>query len=327
MDLVDRYLQAVRGFLPRHEQDDIVRELAEDIRAQIEEKEAGLGRPLLDAELETFIRQLGHPMVLASRFGPQRQLIGAPIFPFYWLALKIALGIALLVHVVVSVVLLASGRPGSEVVETLVRFPTTGAVTVFGWVTLVFAVGQAILTRTGVFESWKPRRLPSVQVEPRRSSRGYALFELVGHAAFLGWLIAVPSYPGFALGPLAAMVDFGPTLRQYYPLMLLLVLGWMTPPAIVLLYPEQRRIRLAVRMAVHVVGLLLLGLILDAQQWVTVKNPSQAAKLMPLVNSVNTTIRISIVCARGDHGGRVRARRLPLLACAAGGVTEDRFAA
>jgi hypothetical protein len=236
-------------------------------------------------------------MVLASRYGPQRELISAPIFPFYWLALKIALGIALLVHIVVSIVLLASGRPGQDVVETIMRFPTGGAVTVFGWVTLAFAIVQAVVTRGRLFESWKPRRLPSVRAESRRASRAFALFELVGHAAFLGWLIAVPYYPAFALGPLAALVDFGPTLRQYYALMLLLVLGWMTPPIIALFYPEKRRVRLAVRIAVHVAGLLLLGLIFDAPQWVTVKDLSQTEKLTPLVNIVNTTIRISIVAA------------------------------
>ena len=45
MELVQRYLQAVKFLLPRAQQDDIVKELSEDIRSQMEDKEAELARP------------------------------------------------------------------------------------------------------------------------------------------------------------------------------------------------------------------------------------------------------------------------------------------
>ena len=44
MELLDRYLQAVRFWLPRKQQDDIIAELGDDLRSQIEEREASLGR-------------------------------------------------------------------------------------------------------------------------------------------------------------------------------------------------------------------------------------------------------------------------------------------
>ena len=50
MDLLARYLQAVRFFLPRGSQDDIVRELEEELRAQMEDRESQLGRTLTDEE-------------------------------------------------------------------------------------------------------------------------------------------------------------------------------------------------------------------------------------------------------------------------------------
>ena len=49
MELVDRYLKAVRFWLPKTRQEDILAELSEGIRAQIDEKEAELGRKLTDA--------------------------------------------------------------------------------------------------------------------------------------------------------------------------------------------------------------------------------------------------------------------------------------
>lgn len=46
MDMLDRYLHAVKVFLPRTQQDDIVRELSENLIARMEDREAELGRPL-----------------------------------------------------------------------------------------------------------------------------------------------------------------------------------------------------------------------------------------------------------------------------------------
>jgi hypothetical protein len=50
MDLLNRYLQAVKFWLPRAQQEDIIAELREDIRSEIEERENQLGRSLNDFE-------------------------------------------------------------------------------------------------------------------------------------------------------------------------------------------------------------------------------------------------------------------------------------
>ena len=76
MDLLERYLQSIRTFLPRKAQDDILRELSENILSQMEEKEAELGRPLTEAEQEEVIKQHGHPIVVAARYGRRQYLIG-----------------------------------------------------------------------------------------------------------------------------------------------------------------------------------------------------------------------------------------------------------
>ena len=54
MELLDRYLNAVRFWLPAAQQDDIIAELGDDIRSQIEEREATLGRKLDDDDLRPF---------------------------------------------------------------------------------------------------------------------------------------------------------------------------------------------------------------------------------------------------------------------------------
>ena len=46
MELIDRYLQAIEFWLPKRQRQDIIAELSEDLRSQIEEKETELGRKL-----------------------------------------------------------------------------------------------------------------------------------------------------------------------------------------------------------------------------------------------------------------------------------------
>lgn len=50
MELLDRYLQAVRFWLPKAQQQDIIAELSSDLHSQIEDRETELGRPLNEAD-------------------------------------------------------------------------------------------------------------------------------------------------------------------------------------------------------------------------------------------------------------------------------------
>jgi hypothetical protein len=61
MDLIERYLQAVKKHLPRERQDDIIAELRSNLEAQLEDKEAGPGRPLNAEEVEAWLKQMGSP--------------------------------------------------------------------------------------------------------------------------------------------------------------------------------------------------------------------------------------------------------------------------
>jgi hypothetical protein len=209
MSLIDRYLQAVRSHLPSTRQDDIIRELSEDLRAQVSEQEEALGRPLTEGEEEAFLRKLGHPLMLAARYRPHQHLIGSATFPIYWQTLKVALIGAFGVQVALVVASVVAGRPASSFIGPLVTFPFGIAMTVFGWVTLVFALidfnMQDILSRSG----WSPRHLPAVGRQPPWG-RWQLLAEIVFSTAFLLWWLAVPRYPFLIFGPGAAFLTLAP---------------------------------------------------------------------------------------------------------------------
>lgn len=226
MDLVKRYLHAVKGHLPLEQQEDVIAELGDDLRSRLDDREAELGRPLDEAEVVAILRQLGHPAHLAARYGSWQQLIGPALFPMYVHILKFALGLALLANVVLAAVLLATGRPPGQALKGIITFPFVTAILVFGWVTLVFAlidakVGPAALADVqsgtkAMFDKWDPRTLPPV---PRHRSTvpvWQLVVDLVGAVLVLGWWLAVPSNPFLLFGPGSAFLAPGPGLLAGY---------------------------------------------------------------------------------------------------------------
>ena len=136
MELLEQYLKTVRANLPKSQQDDIIRELSENIRAQMEDREASLGRPLTQAEQEAILKAHGHPMAVASRFrGEQRsftfgrQWIGPELFPIYSKILMInAVVTATVLWFLLSMVLAAPALPTETItfIQPRSRFALAG---------------------------------------------------------------------------------------------------------------------------------------------------------------------------------------------------------
>src|SRR5215472_16193844 len=119
MELLDRYLKAVARALPAAQREDIIRELSEDIRSEMEEKESQLGRELTEAEQEGVLRQRGNPLLVAARYRQDhrtlafgRQLIGPILFPFYIKVLSFNLGLTL---IVIATIFVALGMSGEKI--------------------------------------------------------------------------------------------------------------------------------------------------------------------------------------------------------------------
>ena len=68
MDVVERYLSTLRAYLPAGREDDLVAELGENIRAEVEDREDRLGRPLFEEEKVAILRAHGHPFLVAGRY-------------------------------------------------------------------------------------------------------------------------------------------------------------------------------------------------------------------------------------------------------------------
>ena len=223
MELLNRYLQAVRKHLPWKRQDDIIAELRANLESQLEDREAELGRPMTASESESWIAQLGPPMQMASRYQPQRYLIGPAMFPAYVHILRLAsvwtIAIYLLANVINATVVTPFNT--ATVAHAVLNLPFV-LIQVVAWMTLAFAAIEFALARfpdmcpkiDGLEMNWTPRDLPPLETREydgkKTRSYGYAMAEAAFGFVVLGWLLLLPQNPFLMFGPGAAFFENSP---------------------------------------------------------------------------------------------------------------------
>jgi hypothetical protein len=281
MDLLERYLQAVGTYLPKSQQEDILKELGENLRAQMEDKEAELGRPLNEDEVAAILKKHGHPMFVAARYRQTRHLIGSTLFPVYWLAVKIILAFVGFGYAISALVLIAQGKSILEVLGAL--FSYLGAVLpTFAWVTIVFAVLDIANNKTRLLEKinrdanekFDPRALPKLRPasdspDAKPISRFKTGFELFWSVAFLLWWIRVGPIRKLALfmalGPvgLADKIPFqlGPAWENVYWLVISLTLVAIVQQIVTLIRPDWAMFYRVMRVISSAGGVVVLYLL------------------------------------------------------------------
>lgn len=165
MDLIEEYLRAVAALLPRGQRDDIVAELRDTILSRKEEREAGLGRPLTSDEVEALLREIGHPVVVAARYGEGPQHVVGPVLYPYWLfAVKAVL---LIQAVLAGIVFVFSGLAAGDVGYGLVRavaVGVSGAATLIGFATIAAWLIERYRIRIDYLDNWRVRDLHAFTV-------------------------------------------------------------------------------------------------------------------------------------------------------------------
>ncbi len=260
MDLVERYLNAIRFWLPKDQKADVIAELAEDIRSQIEERESELGRTLNEEDLSSLLKQRGSPFSVAGKFLPPRHLIGPVLFPIYVFVLKIATGFYLLPWLAVwlgLVIFSPSYRvahPGFALFETLGGLWNSAFIT-YGMITLGFAVGERLRGKSSARNDWNPRRLPAVR-NVLKIPRASSVAAIVVNIIFLVWWTGGYRFPialasdgsGLNPWPVALWTDF----RDRFLLpVAVLVLAATALAAFNLIRPYWTRLRLIARAAIN----------------------------------------------------------------------------
>src|SRR3954471_9577146 len=191
MDLIERYLQALKFALPEKQRDDIIKELRDSILSQVEEKEEEVGHPLTEDEQVALLKKLGSPIRLASRYRKQQQMIGTTMFPVYWRVLKAALALVFLVLVIASVATAVAGKSFMESLGVLFRYPSVALMT-FAWITLFFSALEFFGRKMQLKNTWDPRKLPPlVKDSPRKSQFELIAQLLIQTIVSVWWLVGL----------------------------------------------------------------------------------------------------------------------------------------
>lgn len=286
MDLVDRYLKAVAKALPEGQRDDIIRELSEDIRSEMEDKRSALGRELTEAEQQALLKQRGNPLLLAARYHQDdrsvafgRQLIGPVLFPFYIKVLSFNLG---LTFVVIGTIFLALGVSGQHVgFDNVLSTCLLQLFIQLGVVTLIFSLIDRHLTKNpdrwnlsgkcgGVQLDIGTGRNVSLPIErSQQISRFESVSIIIASAVALVWITEVQNYPFLILGPAAAFLKLAPIWYQVYFPIVLLTVAEIVRAAINLVRPDWTLFRGVYNLFVHCGGLAVVYFLIRAGSWVT----------------------------------------------------------
>ena len=162
MDLLDRYVRTLRLLLPKKQREDIIRELSEEIREQVAQKEEGLGRPLSADEWAAVVGQYGHPLLIAARYRPQRYLVGPVVYPYYVMVLQAALALT----VILTAISIGQASWNEVPIDAMgVAKELVGKVLrVLGWLTVLAVFVERYLVNAGALDQWTPR-LPGPPLE------------------------------------------------------------------------------------------------------------------------------------------------------------------
>jgi hypothetical protein len=226
MDLIDRYLAAVRRQLPPEQQDDIVQELRDSLRSEAEEHETQTGRPLSEDEQAAMLKTRGHPWLMASRYLSQQYLIGPSLYPYYRKALGMVVFWVVLPIVIFggAITTIYSDASVAGWINRVIPAAWNGAIYSVGLVTIVFAILEHERVRVNVLDSWNPRRLPDPD-EVRAVPRSESVMGLILSMTFLIWwtgIFRVPDLIFFSSEP--ARIQAGPIWAQlYWPILLSLI--------------------------------------------------------------------------------------------------------
>jgi hypothetical protein len=286
MELLERYLQGVRFWLPKAQQNDIIEELGDDLRSQIEDKESALGREITEDELAAILQQTGHPMRVAARYQRQQSLIGPTLFPIYKFVLKVV-GLAYLVPWLLvwmaMVIFVPSHRADNPVLTVIGGWARlwSNAFVTFGIVTLVFAVLERFQASLSGLHKWDPRKLPALpkrkDKDKARVPRVESVFELIFSVLFIaGWLV-LPEIAAAMFSPFSKILAATPALERYYWVILFPTVIGMVQQGVNLVRPQWYWLRPLTRLATTAITLGIVESMLKVSPYFTLVNPARDA--------------------------------------------------
>jgi hypothetical protein len=294
-DLMDRYLAAVERRLPKEQSKDIVAELREAISAKVEAKEEALGRPAGAEDVAAILKEFGHPVVVASRYSGRDYLIGPNLYPWFWDAQRVGVGLVFaLVMVITAVKALKSERAMAMVIGG-VGGAIEAAIWMFGVITVVFIVMERTKADVRIARGWNPKALPQDHIRKPKALFD-TLFALAFDAIFILWWIKVVDFPNDVPGRGNSMeMHFAEGWAQMHTPILVLALLTAAVHVSDIIHPAWSRLRSAMSILGHLGGLAVLWVLIRSGPLVSVTAAAEESqRALELAGSINAVFGYSL---------------------------------
>ena len=275
-----------------------------------------------NSEVESILKKRGRPVVVASRYQPQRSLIGPGLFPAYWLVLKITLGVYLGIRFLVWLgFLLSDSQFGvSHLFSTMAAAwgPIwSGLFISLGWVTLVFALLDRQQTGSNCLGDWNPLSLPPVR-DPNRITRVNAAFELAANLVFIiWWVTSMQSTTVFDMH--GVRIVFAPVWRYFFWAFLATSLASAAFATVNLVQPYWTRGKATGRLVLDCAGAMIWCWLFKANVLAEIVAPNLSGmRAADIVRTINTDLSKSfpfaviacvLIVGLSDVGRFVRLKR------------------
>ena len=170
MNLIDKYVAQVGRHLPLLKgREDIEKELKSTLEDMLEDRAEQSGRPRDEALEIELLKEYGSPQNVASTYNPHPFLIGPRLFPSFLMVLKIVITVVVTILLILTGIRAATIYPmmGADFVSVVGKGlgnALSVAITVFGNVTLVFAILERVLPEKEIGDfsnekDWDPASL------------------------------------------------------------------------------------------------------------------------------------------------------------------------
>ncbi|MDP3739600.1 MAG: hypothetical protein Q8R02_19585 [Hyphomonadaceae bacterium] len=289
-DLVERYLAAVRRRLPEKQAKDIAAELRDGIAGKIEAKEEALGHAASADDVAAILKEFGHPVVVASRYSGRDYLIGPNLYPWFWDAQRVGVGLVFALVMVITAVKALKSERAMAMVITGIGGAIEAAIWMFGVITVVFIVMERTRTDVRIARGWNPKALPQDHIRKPRPLFD-TLFALAFDTIFILWWIKVVDFPNDIPGRGNSMeLHFAEAWASMHTPILALALLMAAVHVSDIVHPAWSRLRSAVSILGHVGGIAVLWVLGRSGPLVSVtaatEESTRAAELAGSINAV-----------------------------------------
>jgi hypothetical protein len=296
-DLIARYIQAVKNWLPEKLHAEFLPELEDDLRSQVEEESTKLGRTLNNEEMEALLKRRGHPMLTATRFLPHQFLIGPTWYPIYRFTLRaivIWIITPVFVFILAPLAAISSNEPFAAFTKVLFQLPFT-ALTTAAVITFIIAGVERLQLKISPFECWNPAHLPAASPQgATRHSRIDCAMEMACGMFLVLWLLGL-----FQLPPMAPInVTLGPVWEAVYWPMWAVGVGSMALATAKLFQPWWRPAHGIIALGLSLMGLLIAGWLMGGEPIVNIAGPAHfEAKAAKVKEIIHWSVQIGLLVA------------------------------